>query len=86
MPRTHLPLLPLPVLAVIFAVAACSRPRSDEPVAHVIPTASPYFEAAGATPDSAPAHPTSIAAAPMAGDDETPSGDEVKAFERTVAK
>ncbi len=86
MPRIYLPLLPIPVLAVIVAVAACTRPRSGEPVSHVIPSPSPYVAAMGAGPATpatpAPAH----ALAAASGGDETPSADEVKAFERTVPK
>jgi hypothetical protein len=79
MPRVYLPLLPIPVLALIVAFSACSRTRSEEPVTHLIPPPAPY--AAPAAPTPAP-----IAnAAPLAADD-APTDEEVKAFERKVAK
>lgn len=75
MPRLHLPLLPLPALAAAVAFAACSS-RPGEPTTRVIP------EAVAAAPSSAVPPP---APAPPTGDD-APSEDEVRAFERPVAK
>jgi hypothetical protein len=79
MPRVYLPLLPLPALAVLVAVSACHRPRSDE-VSHVIPP--PAETVAEAKP------PAPAAAAPAAerAKDDAPSAEEVKAFERPVPK
>ncbi len=85
MPRTYLPLLPLPVLAVIVAVAACSKPHSGDTVAHVIPPASSYL-AAAVEPGPKPEGSSPLAAAPAASEEQAPSADEVKAFERVVAK
>ncbi len=76
MPRVFLPLLPLPVLAAVVAFSACSRSRTDEPTLHVIP---PAAAAAPAVP--APTPPPAPATA-----DDAPSADEVRAFERPVAK
>ena len=39
MNRVYLPLLPLPVLAVIVAVSACSKAKNEEPSIHIIPPA-----------------------------------------------
>jgi hypothetical protein len=78
MPRVYLPLLPLPVLAAIVAFSACGS-RTSEPASHVIP------EAVALAPAPALAPPAPPAARPPAGDD-TPSEEEVRAFERPVAK
>jgi len=79
MPRVYLPLLPLPALAVLVAVSACSKPRSEE-MSHVIPP--PAFAALAAE-----AKPAAPAAAPAAAPkDEAPSAEEVKAFEKPVPK
>jgi hypothetical protein len=75
MPRIYLPLLPLPALAVLAAVS-CSRPRTEEPAARVVPPAAPYAEPAA----------REAAAAPPRAPEEPPSAEEVKAFERPVAK
>ncbi len=81
--RVHLPLLPLPVLAVVVAFSACSKPRSDEPAVHVIPPAAPYAALTEAKPAApADAKPT-VAAAPA---DPAPSAQDVKEFERPVLK
>jgi hypothetical protein len=77
MPRVYLPLLPLPVLSVLVAVSACSKPRSEQ-VSHVIPPAAPYVAAA--------AVPTPPPPPPVAAADEAPTAEEVKAFERPVRK
>ncbi|HET8540445.1 MAG TPA: hypothetical protein VFL83_11295 [Anaeromyxobacter sp.] len=84
MPRVYLPLLPLPALAVLVAVSACSKPRTEE-VSHVVPP--PTFAAVFAEPK--PAVPATPAAAPAPADapkDEAPSAEEVKAFEKPVRK
>ncbi len=78
MPRVHLSLVPLavfPVLAAVVAFSACSRPHGGEPTPHVIPPAV-------ALPPPAPPAASAGAALP----DEPPSEEEVKAFERPVAK
>jgi hypothetical protein len=81
MPRVYLPLLPLPALAVLVAISACSRPRSEE-VSHVIPP--PTFAALTAEP-TAPAAPVTTPS-PAEAKDEAPSAEEVKAFEKKVRK
>lgn len=84
MPRVYLPLLPLPVLAVIVAVSACSKPRSGEPTMHVIPPAAPYT-APGAIEPRLPATDARAAMA-AAGTDPAPSAKDVEEFERPVRK
>lgn len=79
MPRVYLPLLPIPVLAAIVAFSACSRTRSEEPVTQVIPPPAPY-----AAPVANARPPTPLPAPPIA--DDAPSDEEVKAFERRIAK
>ncbi len=82
MPRVYLPLLPLPALAILVAISACTKPRSEE-VSHVIP---PPATVALAT-DEKPAAPVKAeAAAAPATKDDAPSAVEVKAFERPVRK
>jgi hypothetical protein len=80
MNRVYLPLLPLPVLAVIVAVSACSRTKT-EATTHVIPPA----EALVAPPVQArtPPPPSAIAART---EDEKPTAQDVKEFERPVRK
>lgn len=78
MPRVYIPLLPLPILAAVFAFSACGS-RSGEPASHVIPAPLPL--AAAAVP---PAPPLPAPAAPTG--DDTPSEEEVRAFQRPVAK
>jgi hypothetical protein len=80
MPRVYLPLLPLPVLAILFAIS-CSRARTDE-ATHVIPPAAAFVEPAAR---NAAAAQVASAAAPVVAE-EPPTADEVKAFERPVAK
>ncbi len=80
MPRVYLPLLPLPALAVLVAIAACNRPRSEE-VSHVIPP--PPAEALA---EAKPSAPIAAAAAVEPPKEEAPSAEEVKAFERPVRK
>ncbi len=78
MPRVYLPLLPLPALAVLVAISACTKPRSEE-VSHVIPP--PAAEALAEAKPSAP-----VAAAPAPAQDDAPSAEEVRAFNRPVRK
>ncbi len=78
MPRIYLPLLPIPILAALVALS-CARTRSEEPATHVIPPATAYVEPAARNTAEAAAAPRPVA-------DEPPSADEVKAFERRVAK
>jgi hypothetical protein len=80
MARVYLPLLPLPVLAVLVAVSACSKPRSEE-TTHVIPPAAPWVASSAAIPVPLP----TPAPAPAAGED-VPSPEDVKEFERAVGK
>jgi hypothetical protein len=79
MPRIYLPLLPLPVLAVVVAFSACSGSHGDEPALRVIPQASAL------TPAPRPGSPT-VGAPPSPDGDDAPSAEEVQAFERPVAK
>jgi hypothetical protein len=76
----YLPLLPVPVLAVVVAFSACSSRHSDEPPTHVIPPAITLPATPTPAPGAAPA-PTGRAAA-----DEPPTADDLAAFERRVAK
>jgi hypothetical protein len=80
MNRVHLPLLPLPVLAVIVAVSACSKARTEE-TTQVIPPAvtapAPAAEAKAPEPKVAVASRT---------DDDKPTAQDVKEFERRVRK
>jgi hypothetical protein len=80
MPRIYLPLLPLPVLAVLFAIS-CSRARTDD-TPRVIPPAAAYVEPAARNAAAAEAAAAVAPAAP----EEPPTADEVKAFQRPVAK
>lgn len=85
--RSHLPFLPLPVLAVLVAISACSKPRTED-TTHVIPPAAPYVAAAAAP---APPAPSPAPASPGLGvrdlaDDPLPSAEEVKEFERPARK
>jgi hypothetical protein len=80
MPRVFLPLLPLPVLAVLVAIS-CSRARTDE-TPRVIPPAAAYVEPAARNAAAAEAAATVAPAVP----EEQPTPDEVKAFLRPVAK
>lgn len=96
MNRVYLPLLPLPVLALLVAFSACSKPGTEE-VSHVIPPPSILAPAAQALALAPPAQAPAPGTAPVpaavaaraddepAGDD-TPSDEEVKAFERPVMK
>jgi hypothetical protein len=80
MPRVYLPLLPLPALAVLVAISACNKPRSEE-VSHVIPP--PRLEALA---EAKPAAPIAAAAAAEPAKDEAPSAEEIKAFSKPVKK
>jgi hypothetical protein len=89
MMRRHLPFLPLPVLAVLVAISACSKPRSDD-TTHVIPPAAPYVAAAAERiePAAAPQPSASpgLGVRAISGEDDLPSAEEVKEFERPVRK
>jgi hypothetical protein len=74
--RLFLPLLPLPVLAALFALS-CTRTRSEEPATHVIPPPAAYSE---------PAARNAAAAPPRTGVEEAPTAEDVKEFLRPVAK
>ncbi len=78
MNRVYLPLLPLPVLAVLVAVSACSKARTEE-TPHVIPPAITLAPAV-----RAPAPSPQIVAGRA--EDERPTAEEVKEFERPVRK
>ena len=82
MPRVYLPILPLPVLAVLVAISACSKPRSEE-VSHVIPPPAPYLLPA---PAAKPALPGPAASSGPAPADDAPTPEDVKTFERPVRK
>jgi hypothetical protein len=77
MARLFLPLLPLPALAVLAAIS-CSRPRPEEPAQRIVPPPAPYAEPA--------AREAAAAAAAPRPTEEPPSADELRAFERPVAK
>jgi hypothetical protein len=80
MNRVHLPLLPLPVLAAIVAASACSKARTEE-TTQLIPPAvtapAPAVEAKAPEPKLAVASRT---------DDDKPTAQDVKEFERRVRK
>lgn len=78
MPRLYLPLLPLPVLAAVVAFSACGS--RGEPATRVIPEAV----ALAPLPAEAAPRPTTPARPPVG--DDAPSPEEVRAFERPVAK
>jgi hypothetical protein len=78
--RVYLPLLPIPALALLVAVS-CSRPRTDEPATRVIPPPSAFVEPAARNAAEAQG---AAAAVPPA--EEPPTAEEVRAFERPVAK
>jgi hypothetical protein len=79
MPRLFLSVLPVAALAVVAALS-CGKSRSEEPATRVIPPATAYAEPA----PTAVAPPAPASPAPAA--EEPPSPEEVKAFERPVAK
>lgn len=84
MPRVYLPLIPLPVLAVVVAVSACSKARTEE-TTRVIPPAQPYLAATvEAKVPEAPPPPEATSSAPAP--DDAPTALEVKEFERPVRK
>ena len=74
MKRVYLPILPLPVLAALVAFSACSKTRTEEPASRIVPPA------AALAPAPAPSGP------PPAPAEDPPSEEEVRAFERPVAK
>jgi hypothetical protein len=77
MPRIYLPLLPLPVLAVVVAFSACSRTRTDEQATHVIPQAVALGPGPALAAPPAPAAPSG---------EDAPSEEEIRAFAAPVAK
>ncbi len=80
MNRVYLPLLPLPVLAVIVAVSACSKAHVEE-TPHVIPpTAALEAPPAEAKP------PSLEHAVAVKGGDDAPTPQDVKEFSRPVMK
>jgi hypothetical protein len=80
MKRAYLPLLPLPVLAAIVAASACSKARTEE-TTNVIPPAvilpAPAAEAKKPVPEAALA---------ARSEDEKPTAQDLKEFERPVRK
>jgi hypothetical protein len=82
MPRIYLPLVPVALAAAIAAASACSEPRGVEGETRVIPPAAPLALAA----EPAPAKPEVLAAAAPAAAPEAPSAEDVREFERKVAK
>jgi hypothetical protein len=87
MPRLLLSLLPVAAVAIAVALS-CGKSRSEEPATRVIPPATAYAEPAPTA--VAPPAPTAVAppapALPATAAEEPPSPEEVKAFERPVAK
>ncbi len=82
MPRVYLPLLPIPVLAVLVAFSACSSSRTDEPASRLIPPAVALVPA-----PSTPAPAAAATPAPVAPTGENaPTEDEIRVFRRPVAK
>ncbi len=81
MNRVYLPLLPLPVLAVIVAVSACSKARTEE-TTHVIPPAV-VVPAPAAAEEKAPEPKPTLAART---DDDKPTAEDLKEFNRHVEK
>jgi hypothetical protein len=86
MNRVYLPLLPLPVLAAIVAVSACSKARTEE-TTQIIPPAVTMPANTPVTAPDAEAKPTEqkVAVASAKGDDK-PTAQDVKEFERKVSK
>jgi hypothetical protein len=83
MNRVYLPLLPLPVLAVLVAVSACSKARTEEPITHVIPPAEALAAPAA---EATPPPPSPKVTLASRAEDEKPSAQDVKEFERKVRK
>ncbi|HEY6099623.1 MAG TPA: hypothetical protein VIW03_09345 [Anaeromyxobacter sp.] len=79
MNRSHVSLLPLSVLAVVVAAAACSKARTEE-TTHFIPPAATLL----APPAEAKTPGPQLAAARA--EDEKPTAEDVKEFERRVSK
>jgi hypothetical protein len=79
MNRTYLPLLPLSVLAAVVAASACSKARTEE-TTHVIPPAVTL------APLAEPKAPEAKPVAPAGGEDDKPSAEDLKEFQRRVAK
>jgi hypothetical protein len=83
MPRPYLPLFPIVIAAAIAAASACSKPRGVEPETRLIPVAAPL---AAAAETAAPPTDERLAAAEPKDDPAAPSAEDVKEFERKVAK
>ncbi len=85
MSRLYTPLLPLALLAAVVAASACSQGPRD-PETRFIPPAPPL--AAAAEPAAKPSPPPSgaVAAAPSKVDEDAPSAEDVKEFQRKVMK
>ncbi len=81
MSRLYTPLLPVALLAAIVAASACSR-NSHEPETRLIPPAAPLAAAA----EPAPTSPAGAVAAAPSKDDDKPSAEDVKEFNRKVPK
>jgi hypothetical protein len=75
MRRILLPLAPIPVLAILAALS-CSRTRSEEATTRVIPPPAAYAEPAARNAAEA-VRPTAA---------EPPTAEELKEFQRPVAK
>jgi hypothetical protein len=84
MNRVYLPLLPLPVLAVIVAVSACSEPRPGEATRVIPPAEKLLLAPAQAQTPPAVAPPAAVASAPAP--EEKPSAEDLKEFHRAVRK
>jgi hypothetical protein len=85
MPRVYLPLLPLPALAVVVAVAACTRSPGEE-TTRVIPPSAPYVAAVAPPEAPRPAPPAATLPPGAKAAVDAPTEDDVKEFERAVRK
>jgi hypothetical protein len=85
MPRVYLPLLPLPALALVVAVAACTRSSSEE-TTRIIPPPAPYVAPVTEAPRTAPPAAALAQGAKASAVEERPSDEDVKEFERGVGK
>lgn len=86
MNRVYIPLLPLPVLAILASISACSKPRTEETTRVIPPAVSIAAPAAQALTLPSPAPEVLAARAEVKPADDAPSEEEVKAFERPVMK
>lgn len=86
--RRSLLFLPLPVLAALVAISACSKARTED-TTHLIPPAAPYVAAAPARaeaphPPAPPGPGLGVHAVPE--EDAAPSPEDLQEFQRPVLK